>query len=324
MDNDVSQRIAHARLLSSKNFLVVNRELIELYGTHGAVYLSNLIDKLTYYFDTGKTKDGSFFVSMEKQETQTGMSQRLLRRYKKYFQLNGILRIEKKGLPCREWFYLDIDMIIDLLTRKEKNTPSKSVRTSPYGSVRTSPYGSVRTSPYGSVRTINKTIVNETNTKKIKQKKKKSVLRTSPSSSTNGVPLKKNSSKERKAAREKRIHQQIAKKLFTAVCQIRKTTNAKRPASWTDTIRKIINIDGISIDKVTAAVDYLFDHPDCRDQPYCPIIDSANSLRVKFDKWERFIANQQSKGKGAVAHYASGSKKSIDTGAVSHYQRRNM
>ena len=105
-------------LLSSSAFYVVNKRLLEHYGPNKAVFISNLVDKLRYF----NPIDGWFFHTHQQQTKETGMKEFTIRQCKKIFQIDKILRIEKRGVPSKEYYFLDLDKLIEDLALDPKKT----------------------------------------------------------------------------------------------------------------------------------------------------------------------------------------------------------
>ncbi len=85
----------------------------------------------------------------------------------------------------------------------------------------------------------------------------------------------------------------LADRLNQVIAKRKKVNRTARPAAWADTLRKIVEVDKLPLERLTAVLSWLERNPQAPDLPYCPVIESANSLRQKFDKMERFIGRQQ-------------------------------
>ena len=103
--------------LSQDAFLIVNKNIMQIFGADMALVLGNLIDKYKYFYTRKMDESGWFFLTEEEQSLQIGITPHRLRIAKNYWKTLGILQMKKKGLPARIWYKLDMDNIIDLLNK---------------------------------------------------------------------------------------------------------------------------------------------------------------------------------------------------------------
>ena len=94
-------------------FFTINKKMVRVFGPAKAFFLANLIDKLKYHktHNTKEIKDGWFFQSHEYQRKETGLSEYTIRKCKKEFEDAGILEIEKRGIPGREWYHINFNKL---------------------------------------------------------------------------------------------------------------------------------------------------------------------------------------------------------------------
>ena len=101
-------------LLSSTAFLVLNKELARQIGLKESVLLADLISKEEYFIANGMT-DGWFFnteANIEKDTTLTAYQQRnCLKSLKKI----GIIETKRKGVPARQYFKINEELVIKFL-----------------------------------------------------------------------------------------------------------------------------------------------------------------------------------------------------------------
>lgn len=92
----------------STGYLVVNKELIKKFGLVDAVILSNYIDKYQYFKNKeSENFTGWFFLRHTNIMEQLNIGDHSIREAKKRFLDMGILRMERKGIPAREWMTID-------------------------------------------------------------------------------------------------------------------------------------------------------------------------------------------------------------------------
>lgn len=102
-------------VLSTDPYLSVNTRLLSAYGPDLSIYISNLVDRFQYFTERKMlTEDGGFFLTYEVQQEQTGMSAHRLRKCKNKLKEMGILTTEIRGIPPKEFYFLNIDKIIDI------------------------------------------------------------------------------------------------------------------------------------------------------------------------------------------------------------------
>jgi hypothetical protein len=97
-------------LYSSKAHFNINKSLLKRFGPEVAIYLTNLIDKLSYFAKRKMLKeDGSFFLTHKQQMEQTGIqSEHLLRKAKNVLKEEGILTTRMIGIPSKEFYNLNL------------------------------------------------------------------------------------------------------------------------------------------------------------------------------------------------------------------------
>ena len=120
MDSDKEQTIIDDKILlaeevfSSTAYLKVNKELLKQFGPNLTVYITNLVDKMRYFRERGMlNEDGSFFLTLDMQVEQTGMSKYQLRKCKEKLIKEEILKTEMRGLPPKEFYKIDLGKLVD-------------------------------------------------------------------------------------------------------------------------------------------------------------------------------------------------------------------
>ena len=95
-------------ILSTNSYLTLNKKLLAVCGPEITVYLGNLVDKYKYFLKKNMiTEDGGFYLIHEDQTAQTGMTEYQLRRCKKILKDLNLLRTEKRGIPSKEFYFLN-------------------------------------------------------------------------------------------------------------------------------------------------------------------------------------------------------------------------
>jgi hypothetical protein len=106
--------------LRQGSFLIVNKKLIHLLGVSEALLLSDLIGKEAYFEERGnltQDEDGTqwFFNTRQNRLEDTGLSFDIQYRTTKRLQEEGLLKVERRGMPAKHHFSLDHEAITNLL-----------------------------------------------------------------------------------------------------------------------------------------------------------------------------------------------------------------
>lgn len=104
-------------LLSNKGYVLFNKSIARSYGITTAIVLGELCG-------LAETFDGKeFFFQMERIEYNTSLSAFQVREAMKKLCETGILTITKKGIPCKNWYYLDeesIERVVDECAERDR------------------------------------------------------------------------------------------------------------------------------------------------------------------------------------------------------------
>ena len=118
-------------LLDSRNFCAYNRTLAVEIGMVEAILLCEFISSYKYYLSqnaltTIKGEEGWFYETAEKIFERTGMKVDMQQAARNRLVAKGFLETKDHGLPCRKYYRLKQDAILDLF--KEKSTRIGSSR----------------------------------------------------------------------------------------------------------------------------------------------------------------------------------------------------
>jgi len=92
----------------------------------------------------------------------------------------------------------------------------------------------------------------------------------------------------RKKAETLRICGPLAERLREILSTRLKVDNTANMTSWTDTFRKMHDVNGFSYERIKLALDNL-SKSEIIDNQYCPFIESAGALRNKFIRFEAHV-----------------------------------
>ena len=105
-----------ASLLSSSKYIIVNKDLIRMLGLNEAVILGELCSEYTYWENTNQLDDNGYFYSTrENIESNTGINAHFQRIAMKNLEDKGILLSKKMGIPCKKYYKLNEDAVIQVL-----------------------------------------------------------------------------------------------------------------------------------------------------------------------------------------------------------------
>lgn len=94
--------------LSHNNYLVVNKTLIQIFGINGSLFISELFYRRKLYAESGKlTEDGFFYATVNDIEKETTLSEYQQNQILTILQNEGLVRIEKRGLPAKRHIFID-------------------------------------------------------------------------------------------------------------------------------------------------------------------------------------------------------------------------
>lgn len=103
--------------ISNRNFIVLNRLLMNEYGLHEAVLLGELASEYEYWAERGQiTEDGYFYSTVENVKENTTLSDKQQRSAIKKLKEKGVLSVKLKGQPPKRFFKIDENAILKLLS----------------------------------------------------------------------------------------------------------------------------------------------------------------------------------------------------------------
>lgn len=114
-------------LLASDNFLVINRDLLKMYGLNVTLMLCELASEYNYYSKEGKLEeDGMFFSTIENIADRTGLSRYQQAEALKKLNEMGIVKTIVKGVPAKRYFKLDVEKLANQLANNSQSSLQKT------------------------------------------------------------------------------------------------------------------------------------------------------------------------------------------------------
>ena len=103
-------------LLSSSNYIIVNKDIIKILGLNEAIILGELCSEYNYWESTNRLeKDDYFYSTRENIEKNTGINAHFQKITFKNLEEKGIIHSKKMGIPCKKYYKIDEDMLIKYL-----------------------------------------------------------------------------------------------------------------------------------------------------------------------------------------------------------------
>lgn len=305
-------------MLRSDGFITTAKCLIKTIGFIDAGILSNYMDKSIYFQEQEPKHKGWFYLTLEAQHRELGIPKYRLLRAKNFFIYAGVLKVQRKGIPSKEWFLLDFEAISDLITDVEKtkkivlefqqqmqsHKQQNSVLTVQRNKPQKKSEASLKKSRRLNIN--NKDKSNDlSNKNKVKDKISKDIF-VRPARSDGEIskkPFSNGSIKRTIPPKSQRQEiTQIRKKVppkeqnqFIPLAQnlaeiIQTKKNIKHPpkqiSSWACEFQRLEKTNGVSVQRMQTCLDWYADHI---GEPFTPVIESGRSFRDKFMRLEDAI-----------------------------------
>lgn len=119
-------------LISSSNFIVVNKSLAREIGLIESVVLGELASEYDHWKATGDLDDGYFYSTVDNLSENTTLSKYQQRSALDNLKAKGIIDVTVKGLPAKRYIKINEEQVEKLLKNKlSKNSPTGSQVFSP-------------------------------------------------------------------------------------------------------------------------------------------------------------------------------------------------
>lgn len=118
------------QLISARNFITVNKDLIKLLGLEEAILLGELASEYDYWESQDKLEEGYFYSTVENIQEHTTLSDHKQRKALKNLKSRDLIDVKLKGIPAKRYIKIneeqvfklfDIQFLKNLRTRDEKN-----------------------------------------------------------------------------------------------------------------------------------------------------------------------------------------------------------
>lgn len=105
-----------SKLLSTDGFIAVNKTLIRELGLHEAIILGELCSEYNYWEKCNKLEDDMFYSTRDNIEYNTGLNEHYQRKAISTLKERGILEIKKQGIPAVNYYRINFDKLLKLLS----------------------------------------------------------------------------------------------------------------------------------------------------------------------------------------------------------------
>ena len=119
-----------SKLLSTDGFIQVNKALIKKLGLHEAILIGEFCAEYNYWEERNMLDDGYFYSTRDNIEENTGLSEHYQRKALSTLYELGIVIIEKRGLPAKNYYKINFDVLLSILEesscqrRRQQDTES--------------------------------------------------------------------------------------------------------------------------------------------------------------------------------------------------------
>jgi hypothetical protein len=167
-DPNIVKKNLVTQALSQSGYWMLNKTLVRKLGVYPSLILTNLIDQFLYFESKNEDKewDHRFYLTHEKQKYQTSIGDKGIRASKKKLIEEGLIEVQKIGMPAKDNYLVDFDRIFKLL-----NEPVNNPNHAEIGTVTSPLQGSTSDTPQGS------TYINDTYISNTKKESKDSIKR---------------------------------------------------------------------------------------------------------------------------------------------------
>lgn len=106
-----------SKLLSTNGFIQVNKALIKKLGLHEAILIGEFCAEYNYWEERNMLDDGYFYSTRDNIEENTGLSEHYQRKALSNLYELGIITIEKRGLPAKNYYKINFDALLSIIEK---------------------------------------------------------------------------------------------------------------------------------------------------------------------------------------------------------------
>lgn len=118
------------QLLSSNNYITVNKLLAKEIGLEAAILLGELAAEYCYWDEQGKLENGCFFSTIENVEEQTTLTKYQQGKAIQALEELGLIECSKKGIPAKRYIKINELQVVEFFdNKKSKNLTTGGQKT---------------------------------------------------------------------------------------------------------------------------------------------------------------------------------------------------
>lgn len=106
------------QLISTSNFITVNKDLIKELGLEEAILLGELASEYDYWNNKNEIEDGYFYSTIENIEEKTTLTAYKQRRCLENLKNKGIIDIQIRGIPAKRYIKINEEKVIEIFNSK--------------------------------------------------------------------------------------------------------------------------------------------------------------------------------------------------------------
>ena len=117
-------------MISSNNYIVVNKQIAKAFGLEEAVILGELASEMEYWQQRGELKDGYFYSTIENVKDNTTLSDKRQRSALTALKKAGIIDVKLAGMPAKRYIRINEHQLAPiLLNNSGQNGTTSSAKT---------------------------------------------------------------------------------------------------------------------------------------------------------------------------------------------------
>ena len=106
------------QLISTSNFITVNKDLIKELGLEEAILLGELASEYDYWNNKNEIEDGYFYSTIENIEEKTTLTAYKQRKCLESLKNKGIIDIQIRGIPAKRYIKINEEKVIEIFNNK--------------------------------------------------------------------------------------------------------------------------------------------------------------------------------------------------------------
>lgn len=115
------------QLISTSNFITVNKDLIKALGLEEAILLGELASEYDYWSTRNEIENGYFYSTIENIEEKTTLTAYKQRKCLENLKNKGIIDIQIKGMPAKRYIKINEEQVFQIFNNKLlKNLTTRS------------------------------------------------------------------------------------------------------------------------------------------------------------------------------------------------------